>query len=103
MTVPECGDSAFLPLSAKEQIQCGFYGRGVGTYEFVGTHGASLWSFGVIAQGDTWYSHHGGLFGDTARVGNYCLGAFHEGNKRDKINFGEIKKEKIKKGKKQEG
>ena len=48
VTVPEGGDGSFLPLSSKEQIQCWLHGRRIGSYEFVGTHGASLWSFGIV-------------------------------------------------------
>ena len=46
--------------------------------QFIGTYGTGFRAFRVVAQCDTRNTHHGGLLGDAAAVGNDGFRAFHQ-------------------------
>lgn len=78
MAVPQRRDAAFLPLTGEEGVQGGFDVIRIRSDEFVGAYGAGLGAFRVVAQGDAGHTHHGGLLGDAAAVGDYGLGTLHQ-------------------------
>ena len=77
MTIPKGRYSSLFPLACKEFIQGGFNGLRLGANEHIGTYSTSLRALGIIAQGDTRYSHNGSLLGDATRVSNYGFGTFY--------------------------
>ena len=78
MAVPQWRDATFLPLAGEEGVQGGFDVIRIRSDELIGAYGAGLGAFRVVAQGDAGHTHHGGLLGDAAAVGDHCLGTFHQ-------------------------